>query len=131
MGDVDEVRGRPRSDSRADRRFDKVDSCVVSDGEYDKVNDLAYDELSLKEYTFSAFDDEEAGETIFWTRSVMTFVAELLFDKTGIKEVHSLISLSGFCSFNISIRISSTSLRTRAIFSSNVSSLSALSTLDV
>jgi hypothetical protein len=40
MGDVDEVRGRPRRDSRADKRFDKVDSCVVSDGEYVKVNDL-------------------------------------------------------------------------------------------
>lgn len=33
MGDVDEVRGRPRRDSSADRRLDRVDSCVVSDGE--------------------------------------------------------------------------------------------------
>jgi hypothetical protein len=32
-----EVKGRPRRDSREDRRVDNADSCVVSDGEYCKV----------------------------------------------------------------------------------------------
>jgi hypothetical protein len=70
-------------------------------------------------------------EANFWTRFVTMLVEDVLFDRAKTKEAHSVTSCSGLSSFTISIRISSTSLLTRAIFSSRVSSFAALSILDV
>ena len=40
IGWLVEVRGRPRRDSSVARRDDRVDSCVVSEGEYDNVYEV-------------------------------------------------------------------------------------------
>jgi hypothetical protein len=83
-----------------------------------------------RRYTLAVLGDGDI-EASFWTRVVIMLAAEMLLDRAGIKHAHSVTSCSGLFSFTISIRISSTSLLTRAIFSSNVSSLAVLSILDV